>query len=158
MPLRLDIKRQLSARSDRVKCVDMHPSEPWMLASLYNGTVQVGSLFQKLQKRTGGNSCALRVSQHIILYNPAWGTREIVVLYASQSSNPRICPSLHCPAAARDLPPSRAGGERAVEKYSCWHIISSLIFVSTVSFDLRIATHFISAVVLCPSHIMCMCV
>eukprot|EP00729_Bicosta_minor_P028619 gene28619-20990_t len=40
MPLRLDIKRQLSARSDRVKCVDMHPSEPWMLASLYNGTVQ----------------------------------------------------------------------------------------------------------------------
>lgn len=41
MPLRLDIKRQLSARSDRVKCVDMHPSEPWMLASLYNGTVQV---------------------------------------------------------------------------------------------------------------------
>lgn len=41
MPLRLDIKRQLSARSDRVKCVDMHPVEPWMLSALYNGTVQV---------------------------------------------------------------------------------------------------------------------
>ena len=40
-PLRLDIKRQLSARSDRVKCVDMHPVEPWMLSALYNGTVQV---------------------------------------------------------------------------------------------------------------------
>ena len=41
MPLRLDIKRKLSARSDRVKCVDLHPTEPWMLASLYNGNVHV---------------------------------------------------------------------------------------------------------------------
>jgi len=41
MPLRLDIKRKLTARSDRVKCVDIHPTEPWMLASLYNGNVHV---------------------------------------------------------------------------------------------------------------------
>lgn len=41
MPLRLEIKRRLTARSDRVKCVDLHPSEPWMLASLYNGNVHV---------------------------------------------------------------------------------------------------------------------
>ncbi|XP_052225697.1 coatomer subunit beta'-like isoform X7 [Dreissena polymorpha] len=41
MPLRLDIKRKLSARSDRVKTVDLHPSEPWMLASLYNGNVHI---------------------------------------------------------------------------------------------------------------------
>lgn len=41
MPLRLDIKRKLSARSDRVKSVDLHPSEPWMLASLYNGNVHI---------------------------------------------------------------------------------------------------------------------
>ncbi|XP_078696891.1 coatomer subunit beta'-like isoform X5 [Branchiostoma floridae x Branchiostoma belcheri] len=41
MPLRLDIKRKLSARSDRVKCVDLHPTEPWMLAALYNGNVHV---------------------------------------------------------------------------------------------------------------------
>lgn len=41
MPLRLDVKRKLSARSDRVKCVDVHPTEPWMLASLYNGNVHV---------------------------------------------------------------------------------------------------------------------
>lgn len=40
-PLRLDIKRKLTARSDRVKCVDLHPKEPWMLASLYNGTVHI---------------------------------------------------------------------------------------------------------------------
>eukprot|EP00794_Sanderia_malayensis_P015194 gene15194-16762_t len=41
MPLRLDVKRKLSARSDRVKCVDVHPSEPWLLASLYNGNVHI---------------------------------------------------------------------------------------------------------------------
>lgn len=41
MPLKLDIKRKLSARSDRVKCVDLHPTEPWMLASLYNGNVHI---------------------------------------------------------------------------------------------------------------------
>ncbi|GFG37831.1 hypothetical protein Cfor_04930 [Coptotermes formosanus] len=40
-PLRLDIKRKLTARSDRVKCVDLHPTEQWMLASLYNGNVHV---------------------------------------------------------------------------------------------------------------------
>nr|CAG4638264.1 EOG090X01FO [Cyclestheria hislopi] len=41
MPLKLDIKRRLTARSDRVKSVDLHPSEPWMLASLYNGNVHI---------------------------------------------------------------------------------------------------------------------
>ncbi|KAH0550454.1 coatomer subunit beta' [Cotesia glomerata] len=41
MPLRLDIKRKLTARSDRVKSVDLHPSEPWMLCSLYQGNVNI---------------------------------------------------------------------------------------------------------------------
>ncbi|KAI1894005.1 hypothetical protein AGOR_G00129540 [Albula goreensis] len=41
MPLRLDIKRKLTSRSDRVKSVDLHPTEPWMVASLYNGSVCV---------------------------------------------------------------------------------------------------------------------
>jgi len=41
MPLRLDIKKKLSARSDRVKCVDMHPEEPWVLSALYNGNVYI---------------------------------------------------------------------------------------------------------------------
>lgn len=40
-PLRLDIKRKLTSRSDRVKSVDLHPSEPWMLCALYNGHVHV---------------------------------------------------------------------------------------------------------------------
>lgn len=41
MPLRLDVKRKLLARSDRVKCVDLHPTEPWTLVSLYNGHVHI---------------------------------------------------------------------------------------------------------------------
>ncbi|KAF3649215.1 Coatomer subunit beta'-1 [Capsicum annuum] len=31
--------RKLAQRSERVKCVDLHPTEPWILASLYSGTV-----------------------------------------------------------------------------------------------------------------------
>eukprot|EP00287_Rhodomonas_sp_CCMP768_P010439 CAMPEP_0196718458 /NCGR_PEP_ID=MMETSP1091-20130531/1646_1 /TAXON_ID=302021 /ORGANISM="Rhodomonas sp., Strain CCMP768" /LENGTH=1036 /DNA_ID=CAMNT_0042059117 /DNA_START=87 /DNA_END=3197 /DNA_ORIENTATION=- len=41
MPLRLNIRRKLTSRSDRVKSVDLHPEEPWMLCSLYNGTVHM---------------------------------------------------------------------------------------------------------------------
>jgi len=41
MPLRLDIKRRLTARSDRVKSCDLHPTEQWMLVSLYNGNVHI---------------------------------------------------------------------------------------------------------------------
>lgn len=37
----MDIQRKFSARSDRVKSVDFHPSEPWILASLYNGNVYI---------------------------------------------------------------------------------------------------------------------
>ncbi|CAN6931424.1 unnamed protein product [Brassica oleracea] len=39
MPLRLEIKRKFLQRSERVKSVDLHPTEPWILASLYSGTV-----------------------------------------------------------------------------------------------------------------------
>lgn len=39
MPLRLDIKRQFVQRSDRVKGVDLHPTEPWLLTNLYNGNL-----------------------------------------------------------------------------------------------------------------------
>lgn len=41
MPLRLDIKRKLLARSDRVKSVDLHPTETWLLVGLYNGNVHI---------------------------------------------------------------------------------------------------------------------
>mgnify|MGYP001319989510 CR=1 FL=1 len=57
--MRLDIKRQLSSRSDRVKSVSLHPTEPWMLATLYNGTVNVWNyetqtLGETLERRRKG--------------------------------------------------------------------------------------------------------
>ena len=39
MPLRLEVRKKLSSRSDRVKAVDIHPQEPWVLAALYNSHV-----------------------------------------------------------------------------------------------------------------------
>lgn len=33
-----NIQRQLFARSERVKSVDFHPQEPWILTTLYSGT------------------------------------------------------------------------------------------------------------------------
>uniref|UniRef100_A0A7I4DAQ0 Beta'-coat protein n=1 Tax=Physcomitrium patens TaxID=3218 RepID=A0A7I4DAQ0_PHYPA len=41
MPLRLAIKRKLAQRSERVKCVDLHPTEPWILSTLYSGSVYI---------------------------------------------------------------------------------------------------------------------
>ncbi|KAL5529865.1 SEC27 [Sanghuangporus sanghuang] len=37
----LDINRKLFQRSDRVKAVDFHPTEPWLLTGLYNGSVNI---------------------------------------------------------------------------------------------------------------------
>ena len=34
-----DSQRKLSSRSDRVKSVDIHPTEPWVLSAMYNGHV-----------------------------------------------------------------------------------------------------------------------
>ena len=39
MPLRLSIKKKLQNRSERVKCVEIHPSEPWVLSALYSGNI-----------------------------------------------------------------------------------------------------------------------
>ncbi len=34
-------QRKVFNRSDRVKAVDFHPTEPWLLAGLYNGSVNI---------------------------------------------------------------------------------------------------------------------
>ncbi|XP_031563189.1 coatomer subunit beta'-like [Actinia tenebrosa] len=66
MPLRLDIKRKLSARSDRVKSVDLHPTEPWMLASLYNGNVHIWNFeSQTLIKTFEVTDLPVRVSRFV---------------------------------------------------------------------------------------------
>jgi len=37
----VEINKKFSSRSDRVKGVDFHPTEPWLLAGLYNGSVNI---------------------------------------------------------------------------------------------------------------------
>ncbi|KAJ3570475.1 hypothetical protein NP233_g4378 [Leucocoprinus birnbaumii] len=39
-----DVNCKLFARSERVKGVDFHPTEPWLLTGLYNGTVNIYNL------------------------------------------------------------------------------------------------------------------
>ncbi|KAK2746644.1 hypothetical protein FQN57_002988 [Myotisia sp. PD_48] len=41
--MRFDVKRQLLARSERVKGIDFHPTEPWILTTLYSGHVYIWS-------------------------------------------------------------------------------------------------------------------
>lgn len=85
MPLRLDVKRCLSARSDRVKSVDLHPNEPWLLVALYNGRVHIWnyetqSLYKSFEvrylnasfenttnagERTAGALCKVRAAQEL---------------------------------------------------------------------------------------------
>ncbi|XP_046850429.1 coatomer subunit beta'-like [Xenia sp. Carnegie-2017] len=70
MPLRLDVKRKLSARSDRVKSVDLHPSEPWMLASLYNGNVHIWNIdSQTLIKTFEVTDLPVRVAKFVTRKN-----------------------------------------------------------------------------------------
>lgn len=37
------VQRQLFARSERVKGIDFHPTEPWILTTLYSGHVYIWS-------------------------------------------------------------------------------------------------------------------
>ncbi|BBG99004.1 Coatomer, beta' subunit [Prunus dulcis] len=39
MPLSLTIEKEFAQNSERVKSVDQHPTEPWILVSLYSGTL-----------------------------------------------------------------------------------------------------------------------
>ncbi|WBW73864.1 coatomer beta' subunit [Schizosaccharomyces osmophilus] len=39
--MRLDFQRKLLSHTERVKAVDFHPTEPWVLASHYNGQVAI---------------------------------------------------------------------------------------------------------------------
>ncbi|CAK9440054.1 uncharacterized protein LODBEIA_P41540 [Lodderomyces beijingensis] len=41
--MKLDISKTFSHHSDRVKGIDFHPSEPWVLTTLYNGKVEIWS-------------------------------------------------------------------------------------------------------------------
>uniref|UniRef100_A0AC35EXW1 Uncharacterized protein n=1 Tax=Panagrolaimus sp. PS1159 TaxID=55785 RepID=A0AC35EXW1_9BILA len=39
--MKFEVNRKLLAHSDRVKSTDIHPTETWMLASLYNGRCHI---------------------------------------------------------------------------------------------------------------------
>lgn len=41
--MKLDVNKQFSVRSERVKGIDCHPVEPWILTTLYNGKVEIWS-------------------------------------------------------------------------------------------------------------------
>ncbi|KAF2489312.1 Coatomer, beta' subunit [Lophium mytilinum] len=50
--MRLDVKRQLFARSERVKALDFHPTEPWILTTLYSGHCHIWSFATQQIVRT----------------------------------------------------------------------------------------------------------
>ncbi|KAJ2495200.1 hypothetical protein GGI11_008510, partial [Coemansia sp. RSA 2049] len=37
----IEDEKKLSVRTDRIKAIDMHPTEPWVVASLYDGKVHI---------------------------------------------------------------------------------------------------------------------
>lgn len=41
--MKLNVVKQFSTRSDRVKGIDFHPTEPWVLTTLYNGKIEIWS-------------------------------------------------------------------------------------------------------------------
>eukprot|EP01055_Gregarina_sp_Pseudo9_P005930 Gregarina_sp_Pseudo_9__5929@NODE_94_length_4328_cov_14_292376_g86_i0_p1_GENE_NODE_94_length_4328_cov_14_292376_g86_i0NODE_94_length_4328_cov_14_292376_g86_i0_p1_ORF_typecomplete_len884_score245_35Coatomer_WDAD/PF04053_14/0_75Coatomer_WDAD/PF04053_14/2_8e03Coatomer_WDAD/PF04053_14/1_1e127WD40/PF00400_32/50WD40/PF00400_32/0_74WD40/PF00400_32/2_6e06WD40/PF00400_32/3_4e07WD40/PF00400_32/2_4e08WD40/PF00400_32/3_8e08WD40/PF00400_32/5_7e02WD40/PF00400_32/7_2e03ANAPC4_WD40/PF12894_7/1_6e06ANAPC4_WD40/PF len=66
MPLRLEWKKRLQTFSDRVKSVDLHPTETWVLAALYNGQLIVYDYnSQALIKSIEASSSALRCAKFI---------------------------------------------------------------------------------------------
>ncbi|VDN51818.1 unnamed protein product [Dracunculus medinensis] len=71
MPLRLDVKRKLLARSDRVKCVDLHPTETWVLVALYNGNVHIWN-FENQQLVKSFEVCDLPVRSAKFVARKNW--------------------------------------------------------------------------------------
>jgi len=65
MPLRLDIKKKLSASSELVKSVDIHPSKPWALAALYNGNVMIWDYKTSIVKSSKLSELPVRCAKFI---------------------------------------------------------------------------------------------
>ena len=83
MPLKLDIKRKLTARSDRVKSCDLHPTEQWMLVSLYNGNVHIWN-YESQQLVKSFEVCDLPVRAAVFVPRKNWvvtGSDDMQVSY-----------------------------------------------------------------------------
>ncbi|GMC22483.1 unnamed protein product [Saccharomyces cerevisiae] len=50
--MKLDIKKTFSNRSDRVKGIDFHPTEPWVLTTLYSGRVELWNYETQVEVRS----------------------------------------------------------------------------------------------------------
>lgn len=65
-PLSSSLQRQLSTRSERVKAVDFHPTEPWILAALYTGHLCIwNSQTQTMIKSVEASSLPIRAAKFI---------------------------------------------------------------------------------------------
>ncbi|XP_049848921.1 coatomer subunit beta'-like [Schistocerca gregaria] len=57
----LDISKKFFANSARVKCVDIHPTDPWIVSSLYNGSILIYNYrTQTLFKQIDATDCPIR--------------------------------------------------------------------------------------------------
>ncbi|CAI8611878.1 unnamed protein product [Vicia faba] len=48
----LEIEHDFVQNSERVKSVDMHPTEPWVLVGLYSGTISIWNYQTKVEEKT----------------------------------------------------------------------------------------------------------
>jgi coatomer subunit beta' len=61
--MKIELKKKLVSKSERVKSVDFHPTFPWVLVGLYNGTITIydyntQGLLQYLEITTHPVRCA----------------------------------------------------------------------------------------------------
>ena len=97
MPLRLDINRRLTARSDRVKSCDLHPTEQWMLVSLYNGNVHIWN-HESQQLVKSFEVCDLPVRAAIFVPRKNWvvtGSDDMQVRCRRRRNMLRFIPPCH---------------------------------------------------------------
>ncbi|KAL5758003.1 hypothetical protein ACOSP7_020614 [Xanthoceras sorbifolium] len=69
-PLKLQIEKVFLQTSERVKSVDLHPTEPWILASLYSGTVCIWNYHsQTIDKSFKVSDSPVRTAKFIPIRN-----------------------------------------------------------------------------------------
>eukprot|EP00922_Rhytidocystis_sp_ex-Travisia-forbesii_P036223 GHVS01053735.1.p1 GENE.GHVS01053735.1~~GHVS01053735.1.p1 ORF type:complete len:1049 (-),score=156.03 GHVS01053735.1:77-3223(-) len=67
MPLRFEIKKKLNTRTERVKSVCLHPSEPWVLSALYSGNVIIHDYnTQSVVKTIEASSLPIRCAKFVV--------------------------------------------------------------------------------------------
>ncbi|KRW99243.1 WD40-repeat-containing domain [Pseudocohnilembus persalinus] len=58
LPLKFEIKKKFISRSERIKCVDLHPELPWVLVSQYSGNLTIYDYNTQATVKTIENSQA----------------------------------------------------------------------------------------------------